>query len=259
MTRSLVTGIAVILCAAASVGSAAAQDGAVYREGLPAVLTPAEDAVTRPVAGFREAYARAGRPRAVVFWMRALSDAVADPTVIRTDRAGAAALGAERSRGAAVVTGGWAESRQTVIGDLPQPADDALGEPGSAAAEAAFANALLGEGVRLVDRAVITRLSATEAAGQKAAETAALRKMADVLIEVTAGGAGPAPVLTYVVTAIDLADGSVLARVAVDPDDLEEAADYEAVPGGGYQRILTAESLGAALSAKLRERLARAW
>lgn len=240
--------VAAVLAGLPAAVHAQAQDAPLYREGMPAVLSPADDGMVS-AAGFAEAYARAGQPRVVVFWMRRLSDMVAAPDVLVESTVGAVAVGPGGI--------GYAEGRALIDGALPQPADDRLGERASLLAEAAFTDALRSAGVTLVDRAAIIRLSA-EAGDQQAAETAAIAGKADVLVEVTAAGYGAADAMLYRVSAVRTADGRSLGSAVLDPEEVDMVS-YEARTGGGYRPVIEPERLGAALARRLLAQLATAW
>jgi hypothetical protein len=196
MARS--TMRAVLACAmfAGPLMAAPAQAEPQYRPGLPPVLAP-ETAPPAPAVEerFRKEYARAGRPRIVLYWNRELDDELVDRKTQQVDiraagvEAGPVAVGAVRIDRAETVANRWA------TGGLP---------PHLAAVEAAFVQHLAQHGVRLVDRAAILRLEhararGRDAAGQGAAPDArvneidALSALADLLIEITVLNAGATP------------------------------------------------------------------
>jgi hypothetical protein len=240
--------------------SAHAQEGAVYRDGLPQVLPPQQGATPAVSdATFSAAYKRAGRPRLVVYWMRRLADEVKAPTVTREETAGALLLGAASTGSSAAIVGGYAETREHTSGVRVPQADDRLAEEHSAAAESAFMDGLMRTGVRLVDRSTIIRRSAGKDAEQSAAEIKALSDRAEVLVEVTASGYGGHTDLTYRVAAIRTSDGRVLASVVLDREDLEDLGTWESRKGGGYRKTTDPDAVGSALASRLRDRLAQTW
>lgn len=244
-------------------GMAAAEErgagDALYRDGVPAVLGPAETAVPIPVPvpGFRDAYQRAGAPRIVVFWMRSLGDQLTSPHVTREVAAGAALVGVADST--AVAVGGYSSVRERTTGLSAASSEDPLGQVVSPAAQAAFTDSLLQSGVRLIDRAAITRLKGGDATDPRVAEAAALKGQSDVLVEITATGAGAPDALVYALKATRVSDGVVLVAATLDEEDLRGAKTYEPSSSGGYRLTLTPRSLGYLLASSLQRQLAARW
>lgn len=253
--RSALAPLAVVAALIAT--PALAQDASLYRPGLPAVMGAPAAATPYDADGFREAYRRAGSPRVLVFWMRALSDAVTAPQVDVEVRRGSGALGAVASRTTLAAVGGWSETTGRISGEVTEGPDDPLGAVDSAGIHAGFSNALLSQGVRLIDRSAAMRLSGES--GQRAAETAALAEKADLLIEVTAPAGVTAADATWRISAKDTGSGALLVDTVVTPEDMEDlmvdSASYEADPQGGYRRISKPDAVGRALAEHLMGRL----
>lgn len=176
-----------------------------YREGEPPVLQPPPRPAPfddRPAfASFRDAYAKAGSPRIVVFWNRTFSDELGDVRIKQdtisvkggsdsttmedtsSGPGGSSKLTERKSsygRDTTFRSGEYVANREQRVG----PNEKAIW-----IVEAEFTNQLARAGVSLVDRAAIMR---TTHLGQGAArgndsrliETAALEGKADLLMEV---------------------------------------------------------------------------
>ena len=163
---------------------------------------------------FRAAYARAKRPRMMVFWNRTLSEEVASN--YRTTG---------RAASAGVVVGGpgyvaGASASEVSIGrerdkELPRRT---LTEVDDFAVESAFTSALSANGAVLVDRNVAMRTArGARGAGPEAniqeIETQAATGRAQLLIEVNQTPADTASGAAYRVTVKDLRTARILANV----------------------------------------------
>ncbi|KJS36523.1 MAG: hypothetical protein VR70_13940 [Rhodospirillaceae bacterium BRH_c57] len=253
----------IVVATAAIIGAASAQEGpaanGLYRDGLPAVLEQAEKTGFVAAPEFRDAYGRAGAPRMVVFWMRPLGEATSTPRVTRDHTTGVAVVGAASSGATAASVGGFSQTRERSVGLLVDVPPDPLAPSSSRAAEAAFTDALLQSGVRMVDRTAIIRLQGGDAADPRVAETTALKDAADVLVEITASGGGGPDQLIYAIRATRVADGTVLASTVVEEEELRQAMTYEASASGGYHPTLTPRALGRLLAGRLQTLLAARW
>lgn len=255
-------------------GPAAAQDASLYRQGLPAVLSPASPANSG--AAFSEAYRRRGQPRIMVFWMRALSERPAservrvehteESVVVGTLGAGGALVrggygaGAVETYSAGVAAGQRSRWHGEMEGFVSEGGSDPLAHSVSREAESAFMQTLAGAGVLVVDRATATRLSAASSNDPRVAETAALASKADYLIEVT-GVADPlaAGRPSYRVDIRSLKDGMIVASFSTDAEPrVGTDTAFVAVPGRGYVEK-PGPAIGQELALQAMERMAQAW
>jgi hypothetical protein len=230
MERSTLRAVLACVVHAGALMAVPAQAEPQYRPGLPPVLAP-EGAPPAPAVEerFRKEYARAGRPRVVLYWNRELDDELVDRKTQRVDiraagvEAGPVAVGAVHIDRAETVANRWA------AGGLPRHL---------ATVEAAFVQHLAQHGVRLVDRAAILRLEHArarkrDAAGQGATpdsrvnEIDALSALADLLIEITVLEAGATPAkVEFKLLAKDTRTGAMPFSLAT------RAGAAQADPGG---------------------------
>lgn len=246
MMRRLVLGLAIGVSVAAGGavaqrggGSAGPDDSAAYRSGLPAVLAPKPESpavatgMLVPSAlvreRFRRGYRRIGSPRIALFWNREFGDRLREFEVdsrltVRvdaseeTDEAGAAAGKREKGELTAAV------ERRT---------DSRLRSPSAPGAgglmfQAGFLQPLIEEGARIVDRAVIMRLtdaarrlddSAAPLDDRQLVETVALKDHVDMLIQVAQRPSVEAgPGTSFHVSVIEVGTGRVRASFVHDTE-----------------------------------------
>lgn len=140
-----------------------------YRDGQPITLAPPPEAPSQSAvasARFRQAYARAGAPRIVVFWNKELDDEVASTYKERITADGRAV-------------------EERIINKRA----DLVAEPIEWEVERAFNRMLSTSGVRLVDRKAMMRLqgladNAQRGVNYQAVETRALVGRVEIMIEV---------------------------------------------------------------------------
>jgi hypothetical protein len=271
--RSFATYAAVAAVAAVSVAHAqtitpretpANIPDSMYRTGLPPVLDkPAPPPVTGDSASlnrFRQAYAARRSPRIAIWWNRELSDQVASRWVSETANIGAIAGTAERGWNSAVIGVVGAGVKQTAERTVGDPKRPGLAELPTWDFEAAFANAYLDAGAKLVDRATILR---TIGGGQQntnarpdvqAIEAAALLGKADLLMEVLLTGDPAAKTgWAFRVSAKDIQTGELVMTMVTRATGPETGAPmtFEALPKiDVVSRRLAIESM---------DRLASAW
>ena len=198
---------AAVISLAAFAGEATASDGTrpLYRQGQPPVLTPApapapQAAVRIEVPSprirdaFRTAYRRAGSPRLAVFWNRVFSDGLRDMEagnriVIESSSA--------RASGGADKTYSERQADRVVIKAESRAGDGSRASPvteiGEFRFQAGYLQPLIREGVSVIDRAAIMRItdadrrlrdSAVPLDDRQLVETAALKDHADLLIQI---------------------------------------------------------------------------
>lgn len=204
-----------------------ASDGVADRDGLPVTLAappPAADPALLVADRFSTAYARAGRPRIVVFWNRELTDDVEsmteEVTTLTADSSAAVdTWGRERvrRRGLDAAAGGRddrhldaelrSQSRRIDVGRRDTPHAEAADFD----IERGFTETLARTGARLMDRTALIRSGAlgSDTANVQAIETRALLTKADWTLEVVAMGDG-----RWRITMRDVADGRIVARTA---------------------------------------------
>lgn len=255
---------------------AAAQDETRYRSGLPEVLAPARPAADAVGTSFATAYRGRGRPRIIVFWMRPLSDRTESErrTVEQLDET---IVVGSVAAGRAMVRSGWAGGtvdshaagatvaqrslrRTETTGFIPEPSRDPLAPEASRAAESAFLRAFTQAGARVMDRTAAIHLSAEGTDAPHAAEAAALKTKADLLVEVTAASDGQtAGRLLYRVDARALPGGAVVASFVTDADPRPGTESvFSTAPGRGYIELPGA-ALGQELAWQAMERIVEAW
>ncbi len=221
------------------------------------------------VAGFRRAYASAGRPRLAVYMNRELSDNVREWEI---------QFGATWTEEGNEWTAGTTKSSEFHTG----PADEGTrpapgGEGWMWAFEHAFIQPLLEADATLVDRSVILRRTAADAASDgsdyaslsaKKVEIEALVGYADVLVEVRVLRSPAAPWgFEFRATAKDVETGAILASVMGSdlvnlgiPASLRTpSAGYDAAEGGYERKPPSVEAVAAALASRLMESLADRW
>lgn len=175
---------------------ATAQPAPLHRAGLPDVLAPPAAPSAHVVEEqFRDTYARAGRPRFVLYWNRELDDELVDRKTQRVDIRAAAVEAGPVTAGAVQIDRAESISNRAPTGGLPRRL---------AAVETAFVQTLTRHGVRLVDRAAILRIEHARARKGKAGaqpapadtrlnEIDALSAHADLLLEIIVLEAGGSP------------------------------------------------------------------
>jgi hypothetical protein len=206
---------------------AMASDGAQSRDGHPVTLAPTPPAAdpSRLVTDrFSAAYARAGRPRIVVFWNRELTDDVAsgteEVTTLSSDSSGqASAWRQERARRRGLDIDAEARADQHLDAELrtrTRRIDTGRrttphGEGADFDIERGFTDALAQAGARLMDRTALIRSGALggDTANTQAIETRALLNRADWTLEVVAMGDG-----RWRIVARDVANGRIVAHAA---------------------------------------------
>lgn len=186
----MVAGVALRLAAPSA---ACAAPDAQYRPDLPPVLLP-ETVVPTLEERFRDVYARAGRPRVVVYWNRELDDELVDRKTRSVELSGAAIEAGPVSAGAVRLDAAEHVVNAARGGALPR---------WLAAVETAFVQHLARQNVEIVDRAAIVRFESArarkgDATAQGALDTRinevnAIGALADLLIEVTVLKAGRSP------------------------------------------------------------------
>lgn len=175
---------------------ATAQPSPNYRAGQPDVLAPPAVPQQRAVhEQFRDTYARAGRPRIVIYWNRELDDELTDRKTQHVDiraagvEAGPVAVGAVRIDSAESI------ANRATGGGMPRRL---------AAVETAFVQTMAQHGVRLADRAAILRIEHARSrktkggtqpasADTRANEIDALSAHADLLVEIVVLDSGNGP------------------------------------------------------------------
>jgi hypothetical protein len=205
---SLLMGAVLAVNAAPVLAGAAAV--ARYREGLPEVLAPPTAQPTRPVEDqFRATYARAGRPRVVIYWNRELDDELVDRKAQHVDIRAAAIETGPVALGAVRVDTAESIANRAAAGGVPRRL---------AAVETAFVQLMAQQGVRLADRAAILRIEHARARKGKSAaatdtrtnEIDALSAHADLLIEIVVLEAGIGPdALEFKLLAKDTRSGAM--------------------------------------------------
>lgn len=232
MNGRRVVGLLLLFAAGGSVPGAGADQGLAPMSprpgaapaGAPRVLTPtprlsAEQVIAETVQRFAVAYARRGSPRIGVYWNRQVDDMLSQweserrTVVERRDGPGGAADGSApaHSQGEHVTT------EQRSVGR--RPANDLSEQPEAWDAHEGFLEPLLAARARLVDRAAIQRLTASEAPSRRSpgdqdrqiVEMSALREYADLWVEITAAGVGADRRMRAVVK--DVRTGSILVYV----------------------------------------------
>lgn len=161
-----------------------ADDAPVLQPSPPAPPGPPPRALPDPVPGFARAYARAGRPRVLLLWNRALDDATqeqsVDRLVIRDSGHGAPGLGGSFQRETTVTAG------RQVLKNAPRR--NGWSEAQAAMVQRSFADAMGRGGVQFVDRTLVLRTTAAKhhrAGGDtQLIETDALLAHSDLLMEV---------------------------------------------------------------------------
>lgn len=230
--------LALVLAGAVSVAAQASAPTGPH-EAMPMMAEPADGAATDASRqqlrdGFAKAYDRASRPRVAVWFNRTLSDRVEEwVTPVRAKGALISGKGEVQNLEASVQ---FRDPNHTVR-DMP-------GEDWVWAFEDGFDRPLLDQGVKLVDRAMILRLTAA-ANGADPDKTVALKKVevdalkghADVMIELLIKRAPENKSgYNYQARVVQVADGRILA--VVNAPDLEaslKAGRFEATDRG-YER-----------------------
>jgi hypothetical protein len=190
-----------------------------WRDGQPAMAGGAADRPGQPVtlsapphgpdparigdARFTAAYARAGRPRIVVFWNR---DLTADVDGGREEVTRLSADHHDNGRGDARLDAELVTTTRTPDRGARTAAGD---EASDFDMERGFGDALAGAGARLIDRTAILRTGAlgADTANLQTIETRAILTKAEWTLEVVAMADG-----RWRITARDLASGRIVAR-----------------------------------------------
>lgn len=173
-----------------------AQPSPQYRTGLPDVLAPPAAPPKRAVQEqFRDTYARAGRPRIVIYWNRELDDELTDRKTQHVDIRAAGIEAGPVSAGAVRIDSAESISNRAAGGSVPRRL---------AAVETAFVQTMAQHGVRLADRAAILRIEHARSrktkggtqlasADTRANEIDALAAHADLLLEIGVLESGNGP------------------------------------------------------------------
>lgn len=161
--------VAAVLLAGAAVG-AHAQDASLYRKDQPAVLERESPAAAQQqraqaiTAAFAKAYAKAGGPRVLLLWHRAVSDSFSDQLQLTRTHVSVGERPQDNRASQLVLS--WK-------GQPPQAVS--LLAPASAADyETALLEPLLSAGVRLVDRSMAIRMTALKASGAASSPASAI-------------------------------------------------------------------------------------
>jgi hypothetical protein len=213
MVRSILIATALATLGTAVTASAQYRDGqqppvgggGPYRDGQPMVMTPPPppaDPAIGASARFRAAYARAGRPRIVIFWNREFTDDVATKHESytnlhsRTDVSGQSSSSTNVGYGYADTASQGSASSETnasirsgVDNMTDNRRDSSFSEAEDFDAEASFTSQLQGAGANLIDRTSIMRTTglakrAGETSNIQGIETSAILGKADIVLEV---------------------------------------------------------------------------
>ena len=237
--------------------AAAEEAEGLYRDGTPAVLTPAGDAADEarkagvPSAAardaFRQVYRQAGSPRLAVFWNRLFDDRLREMEAesrlvvegsrdVRKDEAGKTS---RRSRD----RGGWTASLEIRReGARPEP----LSEVAGFKFQAGFLTPLIESGAAVVDRAAVMRLTEARSAladdpvgnvaDRQLVETAALMEHADLLIQIALSPSGESTTGAFFhVSIVDVKTGRIQASFFNDATfERKNARKGWAATQGGY-------------------------
>ena len=171
---------------------------------------------TRSLRGFAAMYRANQRPRIATFFNRALSSEVREwrtATVVETRHESMEITTSDSANRAAVQRDGTSSTYSTPLtetaGERQSPEETWIW-----AFEEGFSQALLGEQVRVVDRAIILRLSASAAgpsASLPAIEIEALKSYADILVELLIVADAGSPLgYSFRATAKDVRTGELL-------------------------------------------------
>ena len=258
-----------------------ADDGDVYRQGMPAVLTPAVDGEVEPrpereamlQGAFASAYRGAGSPRLAILWNRDFSDRLremdADLRVVQRRSEGLQTEGAD---GVTRVMGGG-EAVVSVEVRRDERRQPLLSERERFLFETGYARSFLEAGAALVDRSTVMRLTHAEGSGsgfgsgtndRQLVETEALRGYADLIVEILATPSAEADLGTaYQVTVIDVGTGAIRAVVFRDANFGAGEEKWTAVRGGyirvAEKREVDYGEIGRLLALHTMEALALAW
>lgn len=224
-----------------------------YRDDQPEVLRPAPPPVPAGVisaGAFRAAYARAGRPRILVFWNRVFSDEVSSTY---RDTLHAQATTEHSANAQASNSVGWfsnsadvqgaSSTRSTLDVSVGQERDtsardNALSENVDFSVESAFTDALAQNGAQLIDRSLAMRTArgakgAGSAPNVQAIETEAATSRANLLIEVLQSPAPGTPTgAVFKVTVKDIRAARVLASFTTAGRGAYVKPPLVAGPGG---------------------------
>jgi hypothetical protein len=265
--------IALLSVAILSGGLVPAAANDLYRPGDGVVLQPAAPRASEPVdpvPAFAKAYARAGRPRIVLYWNRSLSSAIQSDHFSRTTnevsasaRANASEVQAGRTtrydihgrlNGSQTIT-----TSQGVVGDNTGRAMP-LSERDAAMLEATFMSSIAKAGVNFVDRTMIIRAMAAAEhptdAEPRLNETRSLINYADLLLQVILVSDYEAPLGSgFRISLTDIGTGEKLMTlysraipdVAVAPLGRWIGTDHGYVYEAPPPASVSAESVGTAL------------
>lgn len=243
--RRLALGLA--LGASVAAGGAVAQrgggpvgvdgSGVVYRSGLPAVLAPkleAPAATPRTLIPsalvretFRRGYQRIGSPRLALFWNREFGDRLRE---LEVDSRLTVRVDTNEETGEAGVAAGTRKKGELTAAVERRAGSGPQGPPAAGAGgrmfQAGFLQPLIEEGARIVDRAVIMRLtdaarrldgSAVPLDDRQLVETVALKDHVDMLIQVAQHpSAETGSGTSFHVSLIDVGTGRVRASFVHD-------------------------------------------
>lgn len=274
--------IAVLMLSAALVPMPA-MAAPLYREGQPEVLTPAPPPPSRidnARSAFPGAYARARKPRIMIFWNRNFSDEVTtvyrDRLHIEDNRSASGAAFTDRTDywdGQTNSADVSASSRRTldasVVTDrVDSPNSRVASQPADYQLEGAFTDALIGAGAILIDRSVSMRLTALgkdpgDTPNVQTLEAKALTAKADLLLEVQqyADSAAPSGV-GFRVSVRDVRQARIIASFTTTARPETGPAKWVAGRYGFEKATPVAPSLrrvGEQLGAETLSALVRAW
>ncbi len=232
-----------------------------YRKNQPDVLVqdkPKSSIAALPsfnASAFTVAYRKVGSPNMVVLWNREFSDMLQQDSAaqisIDSTRAGAASVVRENGLGwstadAAVVSSGnttiTARDTKTVQAQRSGPVERV-----NLQMRSSFIQTIVGAGVKMVDRNIVMRTTATVTKGaldSQGIETSAFVKHAKLLMEVlnTPDSASPSGWATFV-SVKRLSDGVILMEGYMDgnlaADAPKAAPKFEADPRGGFREVPT--------------------
>ncbi len=200
----------------ASAAENRSNDTAAFTARVVSTSYDAEVPSQRVRAGFREAYSRIGAPRMAVFWDRQFSDRLRDMrlegrVVLQTDRTGTEHEYSRRSVSMGIRKPVFVDAEKSVLTEIE-----------ISRFQAGYLQPLIEEGVRVIDRAAIMRLSdairrldgsAMQVDDRQLIETDALRNHADLLIQIALSPSGDSRTgVFFHVSIVEVNTGRIRAR-----------------------------------------------
>lgn len=279
------------LCAA-TLTLAGAAGAAEYRENMPEVLGPSDEApeVQQQSVGpsqaeigrrFASAYRNAGEPRIAVFWNRTfssrLSQWVSEGRLLVSREARVDAEERDPNEGTHSLSADMDDS-VTAAGqrNVGQPRSGRpMGALANAEFEMGFTDPMLGAGARLIDRATIMRVTESNvrrqaghdrASDAQIIETEALKGYADYIAEITMLADADAPrVRAFRVQVKRIPEGLIVANVLARGEKTSKESRTSWRAGeDGYEKVtrpetVSAVELGRSVALETMQALARAW